>query len=166
MGMKFLIEYYNKFGPNFNQPVYKVEERLKFKIKDYQFISVLDRIDQINSEFIVLDYKTGKRELSESSLKGDMQMGIYHLAMKSNFKNSDQISLSHYYLRSGNQVSTSFSEDDEIELEGNIVNSIEQINVAIEEDDFEARESNLCNWCYYWKECDAKNTANPSNYIK
>ncbi len=166
MGMRFLIEYYNKFGPNFDQPVFKVEERLEFKIRDYQFISILDRIDRIDSEFMVLDYKTGKKELSESSLKGDMQMGIYHLAVKSNFKNLDQISLSHYYLRSGNQVNVNFSEEDEIEFENNIIDNIERINLAVEQDNFEARESNLCNWCYYWKECDAKNTANPSNYIK
>ena len=165
MGMKFLIEYYNKFGPNFDQPVFKVEERLAFKLQGYSFISVLDRLDKVDSGFIVIDYKTGKRELSESSLRDDLQMGIYHLAIRNNFEDSKKISLSHYYLRSGNQVKVDFSTKDEAEIESNIIKSIEKIDLAIEKDAFEAKESNLCNWCYFWKECDKKNGSNPANYI-
>ena len=166
MGMRFLIEYYNKFGPNFDQPAIKVEEKLKFKIKDYSFISIIDRIDEIDSALFVIDYKTGKKELSEASLKKDLQMGIYHLAIKNNFNNYAEISLSHYYLRSGKQVEVKLSSADEIELENNIIQSIERIDAAMNVNEFESRESNLCNWCHYWKECDKKTGLNPSNYVK
>ena len=28
-------------------------------------------------------------------------------------------------------------------------------------EDFLPKESILCNWCYYWEECSAKNGSNP-----
>ena len=166
MGMRLLIEYYNNFGPNFDEPVIKVEKKLWFQVGNYSFISIIDRIDKIDSDLAIIDYKTGKKELSEKSLKNDLQMGVYHLAMKSNFTNSGKISLSHYYLRTGNRVTTSFSSEDEIEFENNIIKNIERINSAMAENTFESKESNLCNWCYYWKECDKKTGLNPSKYIK
>ena len=71
MGMRLLIQYYNNFGPGFNQPVIKVEEKVQFQLQDYSFISVIDRIDKIDSDLLVVDYKTGKKELSEKSLKNE-----------------------------------------------------------------------------------------------
>ena len=166
MGMTLLTQYYHKFGPHFNQSVLKTEEKLEFNIQGYPFVGIVDRIDQINSRLIVVDYKTGKKELSSSSLKDDLQMGIYHLAMKSNFERSEGVELSHHYLRTGNTVFVQFQSDDKTELEDKIIDKVNHINLAIEKDEFEPKESNLCNWCYYWKECDKKNRSNPAKYLK
>ena len=39
--------------------------------------------------------------------------------------------------------------------------SFEEINNAI----FEAKKSLLCNWCYFWEECEVMSTPNPSKKI-
>ena len=166
MGMRLLIQYYNNFGPDFKQPVIKVEKKIKFQLQDYFFVSVIDRIDKIDSDLLVIDYKTGKKELSEKSLKNDLQMGIYYLAIKKNFTDLEKILLSHYYLRTGNQISVLLADSYEVEIEDNIIRNIDSINLATDKNNFQSIESNLCNWCYYWKECDKKTGSNPSRYIK
>ena len=165
LGMNLLTQYYHKYGPDFDQSTIKTEEKIEFNIKEYPFIGIVDRIDEIDSKLLITDYKTGKKKLSEKSLKDDLQMGIYHLAIKNHFKNSEDIELSHYYLRTGNTVSMRFQSKDETQLENNIIENIHRINLATEQGDFESRESNLCNWCYYWKECDKKNSLNPAKYF-
>ena len=44
-----------------------------------------------------------------------------------------------------------------------VVDNVKKINNAIENNNFEAKEGSLCNWCYYWKECTAKQKKKQSN---
>ena len=52
-----------------------------------------------------------------------------------------------------------------VNLKNLIKQNIDSINSAMDKNNFESIESNLCNWCYYWKECDKKTGSNPSRYI-
>ena len=119
----------------------------------------------LNSE-VLGDMSFTIQELSEKSLKNDLQMGIYYLAIKKNFADLEKILLSHYYLRTGNQISVLLADSYETKLEDNIIRNIDSINLATDKNNFQSIESNLCNWCHYWKECDKKTGLNPSRHIK
>ena len=66
LGINNLVDFYSLYGPHFNDDVLKVEEKIKFKIDDFNFVSVIDRIDDEGSKNIkVIDYKTGKNNITE-----------------------------------------------------------------------------------------------------
>ena len=50
--MNWLVRYYNRYGPKFNENVIEVEKKIKFKIDMYELVGIIDRIDQINSNTI------------------------------------------------------------------------------------------------------------------
>ena len=169
LGVNSLVGYYSVYGPYFNDNVLKVEERIEFQISGFNFVSILDRIDNQDSGNIkVVDYKTGKRNITEKKLSTDLQMGIYSFAVKSAFPDIDQedITLSHFYTRNNKEVSIKSSIIDHDALKNKISKNIELIELCEENNDFISKESHLCNWCYFWDECDKKNTNNPSFYLE
>ena len=95
-------------------------------------------------------------------------MGIYSHAIQSKFPNIDvkDISLSHFYTRNGEEVLINASDIDYIQLNKKITEYIKLIEISEQKNSFESKESNLCNWCYYWKECDKKNSSNPALYLE
>ena len=52
------------------------------------------------------------------------------------------------------------------QLNKKITEYIKLIEISEQKNSFESKESNLCNWCYYWKECDKKNSSNPALYLE
>ena len=169
LGINNLVDYYSLYGPYFNDDALKVEEKIKFKIADFNFVSVIDRIDDEGSENIkVIDYKTGKKNITEKKLSADLQMGIYSFAVNSIFPDieNENIILSHLYTRNNKEVSIKASEIDRDSLKDKIIQNINLIKSCEEKNEFIPKETNLCNWCYYWKECEKKTGDNPSFYLE
>ena len=149
LGINNLVDYYSLYGPYFNDHVLKVEEKIKFKIDDFNFVSVIDRIDDEESKNIkVIDYKTGKKNITEKKLSADLQMGIYSFAVNSIFPDieNENIILSHLYTRNNKEVSIKASEIDRDSLKNKITQNINLIESCEEKNDFIPKESNLCNW--------------------
>ena len=166
-GINFLVKYYHHFGPDFNQKVFKVEEKIEFDLGGHKIKAIIDRIDKnADSEMHIIDYKTGKNMLDEEKLKRDMQMSIYALALNSHFDKSNNIKLSHYYVSTNKLVSINSSDIDIKSFSENLIKNIEIIEKTEKEDSFIPNESKLCSWCYYWKECPQKDGKHPSEYLK
>ncbi len=168
LGIKTLVNYYSKYGPNFNQDVFRLEEKVEFQIKGFNFISIIDRIDNDGSGNIkIIDYKTGKKNLTEKKMLKNLQMGIYSIAANSTFPeiNRDNITLTLFYTMNNKEVSIKASEFDSKNLKNQIIKNISEIKTCEETSSFDPKESNLCNWCYYWNECNAKTKDNPSLYL-
>lgn len=166
-GINFLVKYYHHFGPDFNQKVFKVEEKIEFELGGHKIKAIIDRIDKnTDSEMHIIDYKTGKNMLDEEKLKGDMQMSIYALALNSQFNKSDNIKLSHYYVSTNKFVTIDSSDIDINSFSKNLIKNIEVIEKSEKENNFIPNESKLCNWCYYWKDCPKKDGEHPSGYLK
>ena len=166
-GINFLVKYYHHFGPDFNQKVFKVEEKIEFELDGRKIKAIIDRIDRESDlEMHIIDYKTGKNMLSEKKLKKDMQMSIYSLALRSQFKEIDNMKLSHYYISTNKFVSIDSSDLDIDSFSNGLIENIETIEDSEKENQFIANESTLCSWCYYWKECPRKTGKHPSEYLK
>ena len=166
-GVNYLVKYYQNFGPNFNEPVYKVEENLEFDLRGYKIKAIIDRIDKSDkNQMDIIDYKTGKKMLNEKKMKQDMQMAIYGIGLLKRYPEIKKINLSHYYVANHKTVSVSLSDIDTDKFSDSLVENIETIENSESENKFIPVESKLCNWCYYWKECSAKKTNNPSEYLR
>ncbi len=169
LGINTLVNYYSIYGPNFNDNVFKVEEKIEFKIDKFNFISILDRIDQQAPGSIkIIDYKTGKNVITEKKMLTNLQMVIYLFAVESIFPDIDRenITLSFFYTRENKEISIKGSEINYDGFKSKIIQNIELIESSEKENNFIPKESNLCNWCYYWSECDRKNKENPSLYLE
>jgi len=89
----------------------------------------------------------------------DLQLVIYGLAIRKIFKKYKKINSHLYYLRNDKLISFEHSIDKIEKLKDIIINKVEEINST---NRYIAKESILCEWCYYWKECDIKVSNNPS----
>jgi len=166
-GVNFLVKYYQIFGPGFNQNAYKVEEKIEFDLRGYTIKAIIDRIDREEpNKMHIIDYKTGKKMLSDKKMKEDMQMGIYGLGLSSIFPETNEIMLSHYYLATNQFVSVNLSDIDTKSFSDGLIDNIQKIEETESEETYVANESKLCNWCYYWKECPVKNGSSPSEYMR
>ena len=156
-GINYLVKYYQNFGPNFNEPVYKVEENLEFDLRGYRMKAIIDRIDKVDkNQMNIIDYKTGKKMLNEKKMKQDMQMAIYGIGLLEKYPDNKSINLSHYYVANHQTVSVSLSDINIDKFSDTLVKNIEAIEHSESDNNFSPVESKLCNWCYYWKECSAK----------
>ena len=99
-------------------------------------------------------------------MKQDMQMAIYGIGLRKNYPDNKSINLSHYYVANNQTVSVSLSDIDIDQFSDAIVKNIEAIEHSESDNNFSPVESKLCNWCYYWKECTAKKSNNPSEYLR
>ena len=165
-GIRFLVNYYQKFGPYFNEDVYSVEEEFNFKLDDYNYKAIIDRLDIHNNKLHIIDYKTAKNPIKEGNLKKDLQIGIYLFAAKDRFPDLDEIKLSHYYVSLDKEVSIDSTAFHETKFRSNLNQNIKNIEMSESENNFIPNETKLCNWCYYWSECSAKTGEHPSTFLK
>ena len=164
--MNFLVNYYRKFGPYFDQNVYGVEKEFNFKLDNHRYKAIIDRVDIDNRKMHIIDYKTTKKPFKEDKLKNDLQLGIYLFAIKDSFPDLDEIKLSHYYVALDEQVSIDSSVFDETKLRLDLAQNIKNIELSEQQNDFTPNETKLCNWCYYWKDCSVKKGDHPSTFLK
>ena len=169
LGINSLVKFYSFSGPYFDSNTIKVEDRIRFDIDGHKFEGILDRVDlEDNSKIKVIDYKTGKKKLTDKKLSSDMQMGLYLHAVKSLLPDfsDESITMSHFYTRDCTEVSVKGTQIDTSKLADKVSETISAISESEQKGDFPEIESSLCNWCYYWKECSKKEGRNPSFYLE
>jgi len=162
VGLLCLKNYYKRFNQRgyFKENIYATELKIEVKIGDYYFIGYIDRVD-IDSDGVIdiIDYKTGSKSKGKLQASKDLQMAIYEIAIINLFKDYKQINLNLYYLKNDKIITFSHSNKQIENLKNNIVERIKEIEST---ENYIAKESILCEWCYYWNECDIKVGNNPS----
>jgi hypothetical protein len=163
-GKKCLSNYYKKFNElgYFKQNVLAVEYKFKIRIGKYEFIGFIDRIDKDDNNVInIIDYKTGTKPHTLPKLRKDLQLYIYEMVIRNSdeFKDIEKIILSLYYLKTDTYLSCVHDNEEIYKLEKKILNNIELIGT---DKIFNGKESILCDWCYFWNECEYKSISNPS----
>jgi len=162
-GKRCLSNYYKKFNDSgyLRQNVLAVEYKFNIKIGNYEFIGFIDRIDKDDNIISIIDYKTGTKPHTLSKLKKDLQLYIYEMVIRNNddFKGIEKITLNLFYLKKDTYLSCMHSNEEIYKLEKKILHNIE----LIESDKiYNGKESILCDWCYFWSECEYKSINNPS----
>ena len=169
LGLECLRNYYiNNSGPNIStQYLINNEVMINTKIGKYTFKGIIDRLDENEKYIEIHDYKTGKPN-TERMMRKDMQLIIYLLAIKDEYPDK-KISLNWHFLKKKNKqeqhIRIIFNEKDILLIKEKILSHADNIILAKEKNDFPAKESFLCNWCYLWNDCKAKqmyNKINPS----
>jgi len=148
VGSQILDEFYDEYQDvNFN--IYDKEYGFSFVIGNYFVVGYMDRIDFIGEDSIkIIDYKTGKWEVSQKGIKDNLQLGIYALALSQIFPEKN-ITGELYYLRSGKRKSHDFSKED---IENVKVRLIESILEVVNDNSFHPTKNTFtCSFCEHAK---------------
>jgi len=147
IGKTLIDEFYDEnIDTTFN--VYSKEYGFNFIIGNYLIRGYIDRIDLVGDRVNIIDYKTGKWEVSQKGIADNLQLGIYALAM-SLLMPGKEIYAELHYLRSGKRKGHLYTPED---IENVKVKLISLINNIIEDTSF-APTSNVraCSYCDHAK---------------
>tara|TARA_Y100000814_G_scaffold108980_1_gene77023 strand:+ start:1159 stop:1968 length:810 start_codon:yes stop_codon:yes gene_type:complete len=156
--------FYSKFFNHNNNHKY-TEHNFDIDINGKNFKGVIDRIDVFESYIDIIDYKTGKTK-KKLTVMDKIQLYIYQLFVKEKYRDK-KIFLNWLYVNSnGDQKRISISEKDEKKYKKKVLSIINDMDSSVAENSFPSKESFLCNWCYYWNECELKSDLNEKNPAK
>lgn len=143
-GEQIIDEFYDEYeGTIFN--VIEKEYGFAMVLGSYLIAGYIDRLDFIGEDTIkIIDYKTGKWEVSQKDVANNLQLGIYAIAA-SKFFPEKRIVAELHYLRSGRKKGHQYSAEDIEEMKEKVINSI---NTIIEDKSFlPTKNERACSYC-------------------
>ena len=169
LGQRSLAGYYRRFTP-FDEPVDGVERAISFDLDaapnggdgqgsvGYQLTAIIDRLDSHGPGWwSIHDYKSGKRMLTAASAQKDLQMKVYYLAVVRTEGKVERVDVVWHYLRHGRDLRLDSVDWNPQRIAGMLRKRIDKLRAAeADPGQLAPKESILCNWCYYWDVCPAK----------
>jgi DNA helicase II / ATP-dependent DNA helicase PcrA len=127
-----------------------LEVNFSLKINNYTIKGKIDRIDQVEGGFEIIDYKTGnvKKKLEK---KDKDQLLIYQIALKEIFQ-LNPVKLTYHYLNENKKLSFVATQEDEDKIKEKIVSQIKKI----EKSSFQASPGWHCQHCDFRSICGEK----------
>lgn len=143
-GSQILDDFYDEYQDTIFD-VYDKEYGFSFVIGSYLVFGYIDRIDIVDENNIkIIDYKTGKWEVTQKDVKNNLQLGIYAVAVSRAFPGKT-ITAELHYLRSGKKKGHTYTEEDLEQVKVNLINSITEI---IEDKSFlPTKNERICSYC-------------------
>jgi putative RecB family exonuclease len=89
-----------------------IEHRVTFEVGEHQVLCILDRVDQSGPDTEVIDYKTRQQPFSKAEVQADLQLGLYNLAARAEWPNSDRYFTTIVPLRFGGQIRIQHTDDE------------------------------------------------------
>ena len=133
------------------------EAELRYEVPISEEISVNGIIDRIvqgdKGGYLIIDYKTGKREKSRVALYNDQQLQGYCFAVHKIYNIPiEEITVAHYYPVTDNLVSLKYSAAQISNYVKNKTNEVWKIRKC-KKTDLMPSENQFCNWCEYKTLC-------------
>ena len=129
------------------------------KEKDLKLNGIIDRVIKgTDGGYLVIDYKTSKRELSELDLYQDRQMQGYAYAIHKKLGVSlDKIVVAHYYPLTNHFVTCKYSPN---QIKNYLKEKVEQMWKIrkMKKAEFQPMQNQFCNWCGYKNICPEFNS--------
>ena len=134
-----------------------VGTEFEFKIslqEGMDYIGIIDRVIKgTDGGYLIIDYKTSKREKSKMNLFNDPQLQGYALAISEIFDvPAHKIKCAHYYPVTGNFVHVTFNRSQLINFKKNKINEFWKVR-KMKKEDFVPQVNEFCNWCGYKSMC-------------
>lgn len=143
-GKESLKLFYNSPYLKESQPSY-LEKAFNIKVGDYTLTGKIDRIDEVEGGWKIIDYKTGKPKEEKNLEKEDKeQLLIYQMAMSSLLGGKVK-ELAYYYLRNDSQAEFLGTEKQIKDLQDKIIKVIGEIENCDFETEIKAHEK--CEKC-------------------
>ena len=155
-GRKCLEDYYDAYAPFDRAKVVATEKKVVFTLRDdagpVEFLGFIDRLDWDDRDraFEIHDYKTSGSLPSQKEADADEQLGLYHLAVRSEWPDAGAVRLVWHYLVFNKEIVSSREPGDLEALEREIVRRVRRIEAETE---FPPTRSALCDWCGYQDIC-------------
>jgi putative RecB family exonuclease len=128
----------------------------------------VDRVDERGDELVVVDYKTGRRELSEDDARGSQALALYVLGVRRTLRRPcSRVELHH--LPTGTVAAFEHTEqslqrqlDRAEHTAEDIVTATDTLASGADVDDvFPPAPSNACGWCDFRRHCAEGQAASP-----
>ena len=140
-----------------NQLTESVSTEMKFKVEvlpDLEVNGIIDRVVKGGTgKYLVIDYKTSKREKTKRELYNDPQLMIYTAAIAQMYGCPiSDVTVAHYYPLTGNLVSVRYMPSHV----ASFLKKVDQKKWAIRKkkaEDFKPRLNQFCDWCGYKQLC-------------
>lgn len=112
----------------------------------------VDRVDQRGEELVVVDYKTGRSELTADDARGSLALALYVLGTRRTFR-APCTKVELHHLPTGTVHAW---EHDDASLQRHLGRAeaiAAEASAAAESGEYPARPSPLCGWCDYARHC-------------
>jgi len=128
--------------------IYAKELSFDFIIGSYIIRGFIDRVDVRDGLVHIIDYKTGKWEVSNKEIPNNLQLGVYALATSILFPGK-RVYAELYYLRSGRRKGHMFSVDDLERVKVDLINGMKQI---VDDTNYlPTTNTRMCSYCDHAK---------------
>jgi putative RecB family exonuclease len=131
-----------------------VEIRLEVQLEGWIIRGVIDRLDVVDSELVVVDYKTGRPPSQAWETKSMMGVNLYALMCQKQY-GSLPATVRLMYVRDLINLSSEPTQRSIDALERKVEAIRRAVVKACETDSFAAKKSALCNFCDYKPWCPA-----------
>ncbi len=155
-GRKCLEEYYRAYAPFDRAKTVDIEKKLMFTIRDGEdevdILGYIDRLDWNDRDgiFEIHDYKTSGSLPSQEEADADEQLGLYQMAVRSEWPDAKDVRLVWHYLVFNKEIVSSRTAADLENLEKEIIRRVRGIEACAR---FDPRPGSLCDWCEFQKIC-------------
>jgi len=154
--MKCCLENFLVWNQNLGETV-SAEQLISIPLdekNDIKFVGVIDRVVKgTDGGYLIIDYKTSKREKKKKTLMDDNQLKGYAWAIHKLYDVPfEKIYCAHYYPVTGNFVSVKFSRFQVEMWKKGQLDKVWRIRKK-KKDEFWAQENVFCDWCEYKEAC-------------
>jgi DNA helicase-2/ATP-dependent DNA helicase PcrA len=150
--MQKMLEFWFDFETNNPNETVEVEEWFELDLDGAHFGGFIDRLDRTpDGDYIVIDYKTGKSNLSKNKLIEDVQMTLYCLAVKEKYGKLP-VQAGHMYVHP--EIAELRLVDVSEESMRAVVERVKGIVGQILREDFEIMGNPNCRFCDYTGICE------------